>query len=68
MNPPSVPPDTRANAEKPPSTEILVIPEQETEWKQGTEPNQPVNKPAVMRPRRERHQPSHLKDYVVECI
>ena len=65
VNPPSVPPDTTANAEKPPSTEILVIPEQETERKQGTEPDQPVNKPVVTRPRRERRQPLHLKDYVL---
>lgn len=65
VNPPSVPPNTTANAEKPPSTEILVIPEQETERKQGTEPDQPVNKPVVTRPRRERRQPSHLKDYVL---
>ena len=61
----SDPPDTMANAEKPmepPSAGI--IPEQETEPEQGAEHNQPVDRPAVTRPRRERRQPSYLKDYV----
>ena len=67
--PPSAPPDlpdTTANAEKPmepPGAEI--IPEQETEPEQGAEHNQPVDRPAVTRPRRERRQPSYLKDYVL---
>ena len=55
------PPDTMANAEKPmepPGAEI--IPEQET--KQGAEHNQPVDRPAVTRPRREKRQPSYLKN------
>lgn len=63
---PPVPPDTTANAEKPkepPGAEI--IPEQETEPEQGAEHNQPVDRPAVTRPRRERRQPSYLKDYVL---
>ena len=61
--PPSVtpvPPNTTGSAEKlkePRGAEI--IPEQ------GAEHNQPVDKPAVMRPRRERCQPSYLKDYVL---
>ena len=62
---PPAPPDTVANAEKPqepPSVEI--IPEQETEPVQGVQYNQPVNRPAVTRPRRERRQPSYLKDYM----
>ena len=57
---PPDPPDTTANAEKPmepPGAEI--IPEQ------GAEHNQPVDRPAVTRPRRERRQPSYLKDYVL---
>ena len=57
---PTDPPDTTANVEKPmepPSAEI--IPEQ------GAENNQPVDRPAVTRPRRERRQPSYLKDYVL---
>jgi len=67
--PPSVrpvPPDTTANAEKPkepPGVEIIL--EQETEPEQEAEHNQPVDRPAVTRPRRERRQPSYLKDYVL---
>jgi len=63
---PPVPPETTANAEKPkepPGAEI--IPEQETEPEQGAEHNQPVDWPAMMRPRQKRHQPSYLKDYVL---
>ena len=66
--PPSAPPDppeTTANAEKPmelPSAEI--IPEQETEPEEA-EHNQPVDRPAVTRPRQGRRQPSYLKDYVL---
>ena len=66
--PPSVPPvpsDIVTNAEKPqepPSAEI--IPEQEPEPEQGTEHNQPVNRPEVTRPIRERRQPSYV-DYVL---
>ena len=55
-----------ANAEKPqepPSVEI--IPEQGTEPVQGAGHNRPVNRPAVTRPRRERRQPSYLKDYML---
>ena len=62
----SDPPDTMANAEKPmepPSAGI--IPEQGTEPEQGAEHNQPVDKPVVTRSRRERRQPSYLKDYVL---
>lgn len=65
-NIPPDPPDATANAEKPqesPSAEI--IPEQETGPDQGTEQDQQENKPAMTRPRRERRQPSHLKDYVL---
>ena len=57
---PPDPPDTTVNAEKPmepPGAEIM--PEQ------GAEHNQPVDRPAVARPRRERRQPSYLKDYVL---
>ena len=67
--PPSAPPDLpdmMANAEKPmepPSAEIK--PEQETEPEQGAEHNQPVDRPAVTRPRQERCKPSYLKDYVL---
>ena len=67
--PPSAPPypsDTTANAEKPkepPGAEI--IPEQETKPEQEAKHNQPVDRPAVTRPRRERRQPSYLKDYVL---
>ena len=63
---PPAPPDTVANAEKPqepPSVEI--IPEQETEPVQGAQYNRPVNRPAVTRPRREKRQPSYLKDYML---
>ena len=48
---PPVPPDITTNAEKPrepPSAGI--IPEQEPEPEQGTEHNQPANRPAVTRP------------------
>ena len=57
-NPPSAPPDPpdmTVNAEKPvepPGAEIM--PEQETESEQGAEHNQPMGRPAVTRPRRER--------------
>ena len=64
---PPDPPDTTANAEKPmerPGSEV--IPEQETKPEQGAEHNQPVDRPAATRPRRERRQPSHLKDYVLD--
>ena len=53
-----VPPATTANAEKPkepPGAEI--IPGKETEPEQGAEHNQPLDRPAVTRPRRERRQP-----------
>ena len=63
---PPDPPDTMVNAQKPmepPGAEIM--PEQETEPEQGAEHNQPVDRPAVTRPRQERHQPSYLKDYVL---
>ena len=63
---PPAPPDTVANAEKPqepPSVEI--IPEQETELVQGAQYNRPENRAAVTRPRRERRQPSYLKDYML---
>ena len=64
--PPSVPPDTAANAETPQkSPSVEMIPEPEPEQKQGAEQDQPVTKPALTRPRRERRQPSHLKDYVL---
>ena len=64
--PPSVLPDTTANAEKPQkSPSVEMIPEPEPEQKQGAEQDQPVTKPALTRPRRERRQPSHLKDYVL---
>ena len=62
----SDPPDTMGNAEKPmepPSAGI--IPEKGTEPEQGAEHNQPVDKPVVTRSRRERRQPSYLKDYVL---
>ena len=67
--PPSAPPypsDTTANAEnpkEPPGAEI--IPEQETKPEQEAKHNQPVDRPAVTPPRRERRQPSYLKDYVL---
>ena len=48
---------------EPPGAEIM--PEQETEPEQGAEHNQPMDRPAVTRPRRERRQPSYLKDYVL---
>ena len=63
---PPVPPDWRANAEKPkepPGSEIIL--KQETEPEQGAEHNQPVDRPAVMRPRQEKCQLSYLKDYVL---
>ena len=63
---PPDPPDMMENAEKPmepPSVEI--IPEQKTEPEQEAEHNQPADRPAVMRPRRGRCQPSYLKDYVL---
>ena len=63
---PPDPPDMTANAEKPmepPGADI--IPEQETEPEQEAEHNQPVGRPSVTRPRRERRQPSYLKDYVL---
>ena len=63
---PPDPPDTTTNAERPmepPGAEIR--PEQETEPEQGAEHSQPADRPAVTRPRRERRQPSHLKDYVL---
>ena len=64
--PPSVLPDTTANAEKPQkSPSVEMIPEPEPEQKQGAQQDQPVTKPALTRPRRERRQPSHLKDYVL---
>jgi len=66
---PPDPPDTKANVEKPmepPGAET--IPEQETEPEQGAEHNQPADRPAVTRPRRERHQPSHLKHYLLKLI
>ena len=44
-----------------------IIPEQDTEPKEGAEHNQPVDRPAVTRPRHERCQPTHLKDYVFSC-
>ena len=60
-----IPPSAAPDAEKPmvPGTEI--IPEQETEPEQGAEHNQPVDWPAVMRPRREKCQPSYVKDYAL---
>ena len=48
---------------EPPNAEI--IPEQETEPEQEAEHNKPADSPAVMRPRRERRQPSYLKDYML---
>ena len=66
---PPDPPDTKANVEKPrelPGAET--IPEQESEPEQGAEHNQPADRPAVTRPRRERRQPSYLKDYVLKLI
>jgi len=66
---PPDPPDTKANVEKPmepPGAET--IPEQETEPEQGEEYNQTADRPAVTRPRRERRQPSYLKDYVLTLI
>ncbi|KAL9987152.1 hypothetical protein ACROYT_G001409 [Oculina patagonica] len=64
--PPSVPPDTTANAETPQkSPSVETIPEPEPEQKQGAKQDQPVTKPALTRPRRERRQPSNLKDYVL---
>ena len=63
---PPAPPDTVANAEKPQEpTSVEIIPEQETEPVQGAQYNRPVNRPAVTRPRRERRQPSYLKDYML---
>ncbi|PFX12489.1 Uncharacterized protein K02A2.6 [Stylophora pistillata] len=63
---PPVPPDAMANAEKPKEpTSAEMIPEQPNEPEQGVEHNQPANRPAVTRPRRERCQPHHLKDYVL---
>ena len=63
---PPAPPDTVANAEKPQEpTSVETIPEQETEPVQGAQYNRPVNRPAVTRPRRERRQPSYLKDYML---
>ena len=49
---------------EPPSAENM--PEQETEPEQGAEHNQPVDRPAVTRPREERRQPLYLKDYVLD--
>lgn len=65
--PPSVPPDKTANAEtkQSPSVETIPEPEPEPEQKQGAEKDQPVTKPTLTRPRRERRQPLHLKDYVL---
>lgn len=65
--PPSVPPDKTANAEtkQSPSVETIPEPEPEPEQKQGAEKDQPVTKPALTRPRWERCQPLHLKDYVL---
>ena len=63
---PPEPPDTTANAEKPkepPGAEL--IPEQETEPEQEAEHNQPVDRPAVTRPRRERRHPPYLMEYVL---
>ena len=57
---PPVPPNTTANAEK-----LKEAPGAKTITEQGAEHKQPVDKPAVMRLRRERRQPSYLKDYVL---
>ena len=60
---PPVPPDTTANAEKPMEpTGAEIVPEQETGPEQGAGHNQPVDRPAVTKPRWERRQPSYLKD------
>ena len=45
---------------EPPNAEIP--PELEVESTQGAEHDQPVNQPAVTRPRREKHEPPYLKD------
>ena len=45
---------------EPPNAEIP--PELEVEPTQGAEHDQPVNQPAVTRPRREKHEPPYLKD------
>ena len=62
--PPSVPPDTTANAEtkQSPSAETIPEPEPEPEpeQEQGAEKDQPVTKPALTRHRWERRQPLHL--------
>ena len=63
---PPDPPDTKANVEKPMEPlSAEIIPEQETEPEQEGEHNQPADRPAVMRPRRESRQPSYLKDYML---
>ena len=63
---PPIPPDTVGNVEKPQEpTSEEIIPEQGTEPVQGAEHNRPVHRPAVTRPRRERHQPSYPKVYML---
>ena len=57
------PNQTKVTAEtlaEPPNAEIP--PELEVEPTQGAEHDQPVNQPAVTRPRREKHEPPYLKD------